>query len=178
MDKRQEKLNNLLDLLATRSCQPLSYTEELELNHLLDEFPEYTPDYFEAIAALADSTMYVHDEQNLSSMPESTKKKIIKNFRSDNEGFSTLQIFKNIFQTPKLAWAMTCLLAIGTSMSMIEFRNYETNYRNLPVKKALLEISSDDLIEYNWFAQSNEFCDCSGKVIWSDDGQRLSLIHI
>ena len=75
MDKRQEKLNNLLDLLATRSCQPLSYTEELELNHLLDEFPEYTPDYFEDIAALADSTMYVHDEQNLSSMPESTKKK-------------------------------------------------------------------------------------------------------
>jgi len=54
MDKRQEKLNNLLDLLATRSCQPLSYTEELELNHLLDEFPEYTPDYFEDISALAD----------------------------------------------------------------------------------------------------------------------------
>ena len=172
MDKRQEKLNNLLDLLATRSCQPLSYTEELELNHLLDEFPEYTPDYFEDIAALADSTMYVHDEQNLSSMPESTKKKIIKNFRSDNEGFSTLQIFKNIFQTPKLAWAMTCLLAIGTSMSMIEFRNYETNYRNLPMKKAVLEFSSDDLIEYNWFAQSDEFCACSGNVIWSDDGQR------
>ena len=172
MDKRQEKLNNLLDLLATRSCQSLSYNEELELNHLLDEFPEYTPDYFEDIAALADSTMYVHDEQNLSSMPESTKKKIINNFRSENEGSSILQIFKDIFQTPKLAWAMTCLLAIGTSMSMIEFRNYETNYRNLPVKKALLEISSDDLIEYNWFAQSNEFCDCSGKVIWSDDGQR------
>mgnify|MGYP003322905658 CR=1 FL=1 len=59
MDKRQEKLNNLLDLLAMRSCQPLSYTEELELNHLLDEFPEYTPDYFEPITALADSTMYI-----------------------------------------------------------------------------------------------------------------------
>ena len=172
MDKRQEKLNNLLDLLAMRSCQPLSYTEELELNHLLDEFPEYTPDYFEPITALADSTMYIHDQQNLSSMPKSIKNQIIKNFRSENEGSSILKIFKNIFQTPKLAWAMTCLLAIGTSMSMIEFRNYETNYRNLPVKKALLEISSDDLIEYNWFAQTNEFCDCSGNVIWSDDGQR------
>ena len=93
MDKRQEKLNNLLDLLATRSCQPISYTEELELNHLLDEFPEYTPDYFEDIAALTDSTMYVHDEQNLSSMPESTKKKIIKNFRSDNEGSSACLLY-------------------------------------------------------------------------------------
>tara|TARA_B100000965_G_scaffold353062_1_gene328685 strand:- start:85 stop:900 length:816 start_codon:yes stop_codon:yes gene_type:complete len=172
MDKTQEKLNNLLDLLAMRSCQPLSYTEELELNHLLDEFPEYTPDYFEPIAALADSTMFVHDPKNLSSMPESIQKKIIKNFRSQNAESKTLQIFKNIFQTPKLAWAMTCLLAIGTSMSMIEFRNYETNYRNLPVKKALLEITSEDLIEYNWFAQTDEFCDCSGNVMWSDDSQR------
>ena len=172
MDKRQEKLNNLLDLLATRACQPLSYTEELELNHLLDEFPEYTPDYFEPIASLADSTMYAHDQQNLTSMPESIQKKIISNFRSENEESTFLKIFRNIFQAPKLAWAMTCLLAIGTSMSMIEFRNYETNYRNLPVKKALLEISSEDLIEYNWFAQTNEFCDCSGNVIWSDDGQR------
>ena len=99
MDKRQEKLNNLLDLLATRSCQPLSYTEELELNHLLDEFPEYTPDYFEDIAALADSTMYVHDEQNLSSMPESTKKKIIKNFRSemkDSQVYKYLKTFSKL----------------------------------------------------------------------------------
>ena len=98
MDKTQEKLNNLLDLLAMRSCQPLSYTEELELNHLLDEFPEYTPDYFEPIAALADSTMFVHDPKNLSSMPESIQKKIIKNFRSQNAESKTLQIFKNIFQ--------------------------------------------------------------------------------
>ena len=56
-----------------------------------------------------------------------------------------------------MAWALTCLLAIGTSISMIEFRNYETNYRNLPIKKAVLEFSSDDLIEYNWFAQSDNF---------------------
>ena len=56
---------------------------------------------------------------------------------------------------------------------MIEFRNYESNYRNLPVKKALLELSSEDLIQYSWFAQTDEFCDnCSGNVIWSDDSQR------
>ena len=172
MDKRQEKLNNLLDLLATRSCQPLSYTEELELNHLLDEFPEYTPDYFEPIAALADASLYVNDDHNRSSMSEALKRKILNDFEYSKNGSTFLRIFKGLFQAPKLAWAMTCLLAVGTSISMIEFRNYENNYRNLPIKKAVLEFSSNDLIEYNWFAQTDEFCDCSGDVIWSDDGQR------
>ena len=118
-----------------RSCQPLSYTEELELNHLLDEFPEYT-DYFEAIAALADSTMYVHDEQNLSVCRNQQRK---KSSRISDRIMKDSQLYKYLktFPSSKLAWAMTCLLAIGTSMSMIEFRNYETNYRNLPVKKAL-----------------------------------------
>ena len=63
MDRTEEKLNKLLDLLSMRSYQLLTYTEELELNHLLDDFPEYTPDYFEPIAALTDATMYVHDDQ-------------------------------------------------------------------------------------------------------------------
>jgi len=173
MDRTKEKLGKLLDLLSMRSYQLLTHTEELELNHLLDEFPEYTPNYFEPISAVVDASMYVHDEQNLSSMPESLKKKIIADFRSERNGSSVLQVLKKIFYAPKLAWAMTCLLAVGTSMSMIEFRNYESNYRNLPVKKALLELSSEDLIQYSWFAQTDEFCDnCSGNVIWSDDSQR------
>lgn len=172
MDRTQEKLNKLLDLLSMRSCQSLTHIEELELNHLLDEFPEYTPDYFEPITALADASMYAHDEQNLSGMPKALKNKILSNFRPEYTGSSVLQVFKKIFEAPRLAWTMTCLLAIGTSISMIEFRNYETNYRNLSVKKAVLEFSSKDLIQYNWFAQTDDFCDCSGNVIWSDDGQR------
>jgi hypothetical protein len=96
MDKRQEKLNNLLDLLATRSCQPLSYTEELELNHLLDEFPEYTPDYFEPIAALADASFYVNDDHNRSSMSEALKRKILNDFEYSKNGSTFLQIFKGL----------------------------------------------------------------------------------
>ena len=137
MDRSKEKLDKLLDLLAMRACEPLSHTEELELNHLLDAYPEYTPDHFEPIAALADASFYVNDDLNLSSMPEAFKRKILNDFNSAN-GSSYLQTFKDLFQAPKLAWAMTCLLAIGTSISMIEFRNYETNYRNLPVKKPCL----------------------------------------
>lgn len=172
MDRTEEKLNKLLDLLSMRSYQLLTYTEELELNHLLDDFPEYTPDYFEPIAALTDATMYVHDDQDLSGMPKTLKRKIINDFNTEKDGSTITRILKNIFQAPKLAWAMSFMLVIGTSISMIEFRNYESNYRNLPVKKALLEFSSDDLIEYSWFAQTDEFCDCSGNVMWSDDGQR------
>ena len=41
MGRTEEKLNKLLDLLSMRSYQLLTYTEELELNHLLDDFPEY-----------------------------------------------------------------------------------------------------------------------------------------
>ena len=39
------------------------------MNHLLDEFPEYTPDFFESTAAIADVT-HMHDKNNLY-MPES-----------------------------------------------------------------------------------------------------------
>ena len=172
MDRTKEKLENLLDLLAMRSVMPLSHIEELEMNHLLDEFPEYTPDYFEPITAIANASLYMHDEDNKSGMPDSVKNNILNQFKSEHKESLALKIFKNFFHAPKMAWALTCLLAIGTSISMIEFRNYETNYRNLPMKKAVLEFSSDDLIEYNWFAQSDDFCDCSGTVIWSDDGQR------
>ena len=172
MDRTKEKLDKLLDLLAMRSLTPLSHTEEMEMNHLLDEFPEYTPDFFESTVATADASFYMHDKNNLSGMPGSVKNNILNKFKSEQKESIALKIFKNFFNAPRMAWALTCLLAIGTSISMIEFRNYETNYRNLPMKKAVLEFSSDDLIEYNWFAQSDEFCDCSGNVIWSDDGQR------
>ena len=98
MDRTEEKLNKLLDLLSMRSYQLLTYTEELELNHLLDDFPEYTPDYFEPIAALTDATMYLHDDQNLSSMPETLKRKIINDFKQEKNGSTITQILKNIFK--------------------------------------------------------------------------------
>ena len=143
MDRTKEKLENLLDLLAMRSVMPLSHIEELEMNHLLDEFPEYTPDYFEPITAIADASLYMHDEDNKSGMPDSVKNNILNQFKSEHKESLALKIFKNFFHAPRMAWALTCLLAIGTSISMIEFRNYETNYRNLPMKKAVLEFSSD-----------------------------------
>ena len=90
MDRTEEKLNKLLDLLSMRSYQLLTYTEELELNHLLDDFPEYTPDYFEPIAALTDATMYVHDDQDLSGMPETLKRKIIDDFNTEKDGSTCL----------------------------------------------------------------------------------------
>ena len=173
MDRTQEKLDKLLDLLAMRSCQVLSSVDELQLNHLLDDYPEYTPDFFDPIIALTDASIYVHDEENLSGMPNDVKNRILRKHQAEfSKSKFTLDFLKNIFYAPKLAWALTCLLAIGTSVSMIEFRNYESNYRNLPIKKAVLEFSSEDLIEYNWFAQSDEFCDCDGNVMWSDDSQR------
>ena len=97
MDRTKEKLDKLLDLLAMRSLIPLSHTEEMEMNHLLDEFPEYTPDFFESTVSIADASFYMHDKNNLSGMPGSVKNNILNKFKSEQKESIALKIFKNFF---------------------------------------------------------------------------------
>ena len=92
MDRTKEKLDKLLDLLAMRSMTPLSHTEEMEMNHLLDEFPEYTPDFFESTVAIADASFYMHDKNNLSGMPGSVKNNILNKFKSEQKESVALKI--------------------------------------------------------------------------------------
>ena len=99
MDRSKEKLEKLLDLLAMRSLMPLSQTEESEMNYLLDQFPEYTPDYFESTVAIADASLYMHDENNQSGMPDSVKNNILNNFESKQRESVALKIFRNFFQS-------------------------------------------------------------------------------
>ena len=99
MDRTKEKLDKLLDLLAMRSMTPLSHTEEMEMNHLLDEFQEYTPDFFESTVAIADASFYMHDKNNLSGMPGSVKNNILNKFKSEQKESVALKIFKNYFNS-------------------------------------------------------------------------------
>ena len=57
MDRTKEKLDKLLDLCQIYDSS-ISY-EEMEMNHLLDEFPEYTPDFFGYTVAIADASFCI-----------------------------------------------------------------------------------------------------------------------
>ena len=73
---------------------------------------------------------------------------------------------------PQYAWTLTILMTIGLSFSMIEFKGYESNFRYLPLKKMVMEITGEDLIQYPWYSRTNDLDSISGDIVWSDQKQK------
>ena len=76
------------------------------------------------------------------------------------------------FYKPQYAWTLTILMTIGLSFAMIEFRTYDANFRYLPLKRAVLENTANDMIQFPWHSRSNSLESISGDIIWSDEGQK------
>ena len=76
------------------------------------------------------------------------------------------------FYKPQYAWTLTVLMTIGLSFSMIEFRNYDANFRYLPLKRAVLENTAKDMIQFPWHSRSTAIESISGDIIWTDQGQK------
>ena len=175
-NKEQIQLEKLLDLLILEASEKLSQQQREELNSLLDVFPEYTPDYFHKTTALAQVGFYLEDDFNNETLPLHIRKKIL--YRQKQElGQSTVLDFLNhfmrtLFYKPQYAWALTVLLTVGLSFSMIEFKNYESNYRYLPLKKIVMERTADDLIQYPWHSRTNDLGPVNGDIVWSDQKQK------
>lgn len=176
MPREENKQERLFDLLVLKSTQRLSPDEQRELNELLDLFPEYTEDYFHEMTALAQISFYSQDNFNNEMLPKQMRKRILHAYRTEL-GQSTLMDYINhymrvFFYKPQYAWTLTVLMAIGLSFSMIEFKTYDGNFRYLPLKRALLENTATDMIQFPWHSRSTSLEAISGDIIWTDQGQK------
>ena len=176
MPREEKKQERLIDLLALKSTQKLSIDEQRELNNLLDHYPEYTEDYFHEMTALAQVSFYTQDNFNNEALPKQMRKRILHAYKTEL-GQSTLMDFINhymrvFFYKPQYAWTLTVLMMIGLSFSMIEFRNYDANFRYLPLKRAVLENTAKDMIQFPWHSRSTAIESISGDIIWTDQGQK------
>ena len=176
MPREEKKQERLIDLLALKSTQKLSIDEQRELNNLLDLYPEYTEDYFHEMTALAQISFYTQDNFNNEALPKQMRKRILHAYKTEL-GQSTLMDFINhymrvFFYKPQYAWTLTVLMTIGLSFSMIEFRNYDANFRYLPLKRAVLENTAKDMIQFPWHSRSTAIESISGDIIWTDQGQK------
>ena len=176
MPREEKKQERLIDLLALKSTQKLSIDEQRELNNLLDLYPEYTEDYFHEITELAQVSFYTQDNFNNEALPKQMRKRILHAYKTEL-GQSTLMDFINhymrvFFYKPQYAWTLTVLMMIGLSFSMIEFRNYDANFRYLPLKRAVLENTAKDMIQFPWHSRSTAIESISGDIIWTDQGQK------
>ncbi len=176
MPREEKKQERLIDLLALKSTQKLSIDEQRELKNLLDLYPEYTEDYFHEMTALAQVSFYTQDNFNNEALPKQMRKRIVHAYKAEL-GQSTLMDFINhymrvFFYKPQYAWTLTVLMMIGLSFSMIEFRNYDANFRYLPLKRAVLENTAKDMIQFPWHSRSTAIESISGDIIWTDQGQK------
>ena len=176
MSREEKKQERLIDLLALKSTQKLSIDEQRELNNLLDLYPEYTEDYFHEMTALAQVSFYTQDNFNNEALPKQMRKRILHAYKTEL-GQSTLMDFINhymrvFFYKPQYAWTLTVFMTIGLSFSMIEFRNYDANFRYLPLKRAVLENTAKDMIQFPWHSRSTAIESISGDIIWTDQGQK------
>jgi len=176
MPREEKKQERLIDLLALKSTQKLSIDEQRELNNLLDLYHEYTEDYFHEMTALAQVSFYTQDKFNNEALPKQMRKRILHTYKTEL-GQSTLMDFINhymrvFFYKPQYAWTLTVLMMIGLSFSMIEFRNYDANFRYLPLKRAVLENTAKDMIQFPWHSRSTAIESISGDIIWTDQGQK------
>ena len=176
MSREEKKEERLMDLLALEAVQKLSIEEQQELKMLLDLFPEYTQDYFHEMTALAQVSFYTQDNYNNESIPRQMRKRILHAYKVE-VGQTTFMDHVNhymrvFFYKPQYAWTLTILMTIGLSFSMIEFKNYESNFKYLPLKRAVLEMTSNDMIQFPWYSRSIDLEGISGNIIWSDEGQK------
>tara|TARA_B100000959_G_scaffold287005_1_gene368582 strand:+ start:275 stop:1081 length:807 start_codon:yes stop_codon:yes gene_type:complete len=176
MHKKQIQLEKLLDLLVLEASEKLSQQDREELNRLLDIFPEYTSDYFHKTTALAQVGFYLEDDFNNEALPQHIRKKTLYRLKKEL-GQSSISdhlnnFMRTLFYKPQYAWALTIVMAIGLSFSMIQFKNYESNFRYLPLKKIVMETTAKDLIQYPWHSRTNDLGPINGDIIWSDQGQK------
>ena len=178
MHKEQIQLERLLDLLVLEASEQLSQQERQELNSLLDLFPEYTSDYFHKTTALAQVGFYLEDDFNNETLPQHIRKKTLYRHKKELGQSTTSDYLSNFMRTlfysykPQYAWALTILMTIGLSFSIIEFKGYESNSRYLPLKKMVMEKTAEDLIQYPWYSRTNDLEPISGDIIWSDQKQK------
>jgi len=176
MHKKQIQLEKLLDLLVLEASEKLSQQDREELNRLLDIFPEYTSDYFHKTTALAQVGFYLEDDFNNEALPQHIRKKTLYRLKKEL-GQSSISdhlnnFMRTLFYKPQYAWALTIVMAIGLSFSMIQFKNYESNFRYLPLKKIVMETTAKDLIQYPWHSRTDDLGPINGDIIWSDQGQK------
>jgi hypothetical protein len=176
MSRVEKKEERLMDLLALEAVQKLSIEEQQELKMLLDLFPEYTQDHFHEMTALAQVSFYTQDNYNNESIPRQMRKRILHAYKAEL-GRTTFMDHVNhymrvFFYKPQYAWTLTVLMTIGLSFSMIEFKDYENNFKYLPLKRAVLEMTANDIIQFPWYSRSVDLEGISGNIIWSDEGQK------
>lgn len=166
----------LLDLLVVQSTQPMSDDENIELQRLLKEYPEYNNYEFDEIASLAHMSYHLNDKRIHDKLPSDIKSKILNSQKKiDSLSFYKIKIndfMRSLFYKPAYAWAITVLLTIGLSFSMIEFKNYENNFKYLPLKRGVLQLTSNDLIEYPWYSKESDFALAKGDIVWSNKSQK------
>ena len=174
MSNTEEKL--LLDLLVMQSTQAMSDEESRELERLLKLYPEYQNYEFDQIASLTHMSYHLNDRLSNEALPLDLKNKILNShkkvdlvilFRTKMNDF-----MRSLFYKPTYAWAVTVLLTIGLSFSMIEFKNYENNFRYLPLKRVVLQSTSNDLVEYPWYSKTSDFALTKGDIVWSNESQK------
>ena len=176
MHKKQIQLEKLLDLLVLDASEKLSQQEREELNRLLDLFPEYTSDHFHKTTALAQVGFYLEDDFTNETLPQHIRKKTLYRLKKEL-GQSSISdhlnnFMRTLFYKPQYAWTLTIVMAIGLSFSMIQFKNYESNFRYLPLKKIVMETTAKDLIQYPWHSRTDDLGPINGDIIWSDQGQK------
>jgi hypothetical protein len=166
----------LLDLLVVQSTQPMSDDENIKLQRLLKEYPEYSNYEFDEIASLAHISYHLNDKRIHEKLPSELKSKILNSHKQiDSQSLYRIKInefLRTLFNQPTYAWAITVLLAIGISISMIEFKNYDSAFRYLPLERVLLQSTSNDLIKYPWYSKQSDFAMTNGNIVWSNKRQK------
>ena len=145
----------LLDLLVTQSTQAISDKENKALQRLIKEYPEYENYEFDEITSLAHISYYQDDNRSHALLPSELKSKILNSHKQiDSLSLYKLKInefMRSLFHQPVYAWMITALLVMGISFTMLEFKNYDSDFRYLPLERVLLQSTSNDLVEYSWY---------------------------
>ena len=166
----------LLDLLIMQSTQGISAQENKELQRLIKENPEYNNYEFDEIASLAHMSYHLNDNRSHEVLPSELKSNILNSY-TQIDLFSIYKIkinefVRSLFYQPVYAWALTVLLSVGLSFSMIEFKNYNSDFRYLPLERILLQSTSSDLVEYPWYSKKSDFAMAKGDIVWSNKSQK------
>ena len=178
MVKGDKEKQILMGLLALSAVENLSTEDEQQLSQLLAKHPEFSKDEFAKTTALSQIGFYLTDHTAHEKLPSELRDKILaayenaKSSEKNNPLLSILPRLLKAFTRPSYAWGITAMLLIGLSYSMITFKTYENNYRYLPLKKMVLQNTTDDLMQYPWYGKTQDFENIKGDMIWSNQKQK------
>ena len=180
---KQEKQEQLLDLLTAEALHGLTQEERAELDRLTREFPEMNDDSLALAAAAIEMSGLNAEEQMPSHLMESVEKEYERLFAKPAVATEpqTSTSHSGVFGKAWLGWATAFAACALLALNLFVFDSDKTRTASVPAPEIKISVAEErtafiasgaDVITAAWAVDDKKPSGVTGDVVWSQSQQK------